>query len=286
MLTEKQYSFPWEDYELIDAGGGKKLERFGKSILIRPDLQAYFEPAMPFAKWNEMANWEFVENSKYEGAWINLQNDENAPRRWGIKFEGLQFKLELTKYKHVGLFPEQSSNWKYIQERIKNEHKFLNLFAYTGAASIVANKQGAEVCHVDAVKQVIAWAKENMISSNLFGIKWVLDDALKFVQREVKRGKQYDGIIMDPPAYGLGAKGERWILEDKLPELLGAASRLLSKSGFLIVNTYSPKLTLKMLERMAVRHFDPLDTSLSELWMKTKTGKELFYGNILKIGRK
>ena len=286
MLIEKQYSFPWEDYELIDAGGGKKLERFGKTLLIRPDLQAYFKPIMSFAKWIEMANWEFVEISKFQGAWKNLQNDENAPRRWNIKFEGLQFNLELTKYKHVGLFPEQAANWKLIQENINNDHKFLNLFAYTGAASIVANKQGAEVYHVDAVKQVIAWAKENMLSSNLSKIKWVLEDALKFAQREVKRGKQYNGIIMDPPAFGLGAKGERWVIEDKLPELLEAASKLLSKSGFLIVNTYSPKLTLKLLERMALRHFDPLDTTLSELWIKAKTGKDLFYGNILKIRRK
>ena len=286
MLTEKQYSFPWEDYELIDAGGGKKLERFGKAILIRPELQAYFRPVMPFAKWNEMAHWEFVESSKSKGVWKNLQDDENASRQWDIKFEGLQFNLKLTQYKHVGLFPEQVSNWKFIQENINNEHKFLNLFAYTGAASMVANKQGAEVYHVDAVKQVIAWAKENMSSSNLAEIKWVLEDALKFAQREVKRGNQYDWIIMDPPAYGLGAKGERWILEDKLPKLLEAASKLLSKNGFLIVNTYSPKLTLKLLERMALRHFDPLDTTLSELWIKAKTGKDLFYGNILKIRRK
>jgi len=286
MQTKKQYSFPWEDYELIDAGGGKKLERFGKTILIRPELQAYFKPVMHFAEWNEMANWEFVENSKSKGTWKNLQNDENAPRQWAVKFEGLQFNLALTKYKHVGLFPEQSSNWIFIQENINNNHKFLNLFAYTGAASIVANRQGAEVYHVDAVKQLISWAKENMLSSNLSEIKWVIEDALKFAQREVKRGNQYHGIIMDPPAYGLGAKGERWVIEDKLPELLGAASKLLSKSGFLIVNTYSPKLTLKMLERMAFRHFDPLDTTLSELWIKAKTGKDLFYGNILKIRRK
>lgn len=283
LSDSRQYSLPWEHYELLDAGGGKKLERFGTVITIRPELQAYFKSEKPFTEWYELADWEFVENSKSKGAWKNLKQDENAPRQWKIGFDELHFNLELTRFKHVGLFPEQVANWRYIQESTGEGRKFLNLFAYTGAASIVARSKGAEVLHVDSVKQLITWAKENMEESGLSGIKWVLEDALKFAQREVKRGNKYDGIIMDPPAFGLGAKGEKWILEEKLPELLETASTLLNKNAFLIVNTYSPKLTLKMLEKMASRYFEPNQTELTELWMKTKTGKDLFYGNVLKV---
>lgn len=283
MRDIKQYSQAWDSYELIDAGGGRKLERFGDLILIRPELQAYFKSEMPFAKWDEMAHWEFVENTKERGAWKNIHKNESLPTNWKIKFDDLTLQLELTKFKHVGLFPEQVSNWKFIRENLKKDQRFLNLFAYTGAASLVAKSTGAEVYHVDSVKQLITWAKENMEHSKQSEIKWVLEDALKFAQREVKRGNKYDGIIMDPPAFGLGAKGEKWILEEKLPELLEAASNLLNPKGFLLVNTYSPKLTLKKLEKIAASFFDPMDMTLTELWMKTKTGKDLFYGNVLKV---
>ncbi len=281
MEQNRQYSSFWEDYELLDAGGGKKLERFGEIITIRPELQAYFKSELPFEEWNKLAHWEFVEKSNTKGNWKNLQKD--TPKEWKIGFGDLQFKLELTNFKHVGIFPEQESNWRYIQDHLKAGQKFLNLFAYTGAASIVAKKQEAEVLHVDSVKQLINWANENMAASNLNGIKWVLEDALKFAQREVKRGNKYDGIIMDPPAFGLGAKGEKWILEEKLPALLEAASALLNPKGFLILNTYSPKLSAKELERVAGRFLDRKQLQVSELWMKTKTGKDLFYGNVLRM---
>ena len=282
MSIVKQYSQAWDSYELIDAGGGKKLERFGELILIRPELQAYFKSEIPFTKWAEMADWEFVEDKK-KGYWKNIQSKENLATVWDASYKGLKIKLELTKFKHVGLFPEQNSNWETITQKLQKGDKFLNLFAYTGAASLVAKQAKAEVFHVDSVKQLISWAKENMEKSELSDIKWVLEDALKFAQREVKRGNKYDGIIMDPPAFGLGAKGEKWILEEKLPFLLEAASQLLSKNGFLIVNTYSPKITLKQLENIATRFFDKSEISLTELWMKTKTGKELFYGNVLNV---
>lgn len=282
MSIVKQYSLAWDSYELIDAGGGKKLERFGELILIRPELQAYFKSEIPFTKWAEMADWEFVEDKK-KGYWKNIQSKENLATVWDASYKGLKIKLELTKFKHVGLFPEQNSNWETITQKLQKGDKFLNLFAYTGAASLVAKQMQAEVFHVDSVKQLITWAKENMEKSELSDIKWVLEDALKFAQREVKRGNKYDGIIMDPPAFGLGAKGEKWILEEKLPFLLEAASQLLSKNGFLIVNTYSPKITLKQLENIATRFFDKSEISLTELWMKTKTGKDLFYGNVLNV---
>jgi 23S rRNA (cytosine1962-C5)-methyltransferase len=279
----KQYSQAWVSYELIDAGGGKKIERFGNLTLIRPELQAYFKSEILFTKWAEMADWEFVEDNKKKGYWKNLHAKEDLPTVWEAAYGGLKLKLELTKFKHVGLFPEQNSNWDFISKNLKKGDKFLNLFAYTGAASLVAKKTKADVLHVDSVKQMISWAKENMEKSELTDVKWVLEDALKFAQREVKRGNKYDGIIMDPPAFGLGAKGEKWILEEKIPFLLETASQLLNKRGFLIVNTYSPKLTLKQLENIAKRYFDESEISLTELWMKTKTGKELFYGNVLKV---
>ena len=281
MDQNRQYSSFWEDYELLDAGGGKKLERFGEIITIRPELQAYFKSELPFEEWNKLAHWEFVEKSNTKGAWKNLKKD--TPKKWNIGFGELRFNLELTNFKHVGIFPEQESNWRFIQENLQPGQKFLNLFAYTGAASIVARQKQAEVLHVDSVKHLISWASENMASSNLSEIKWVLEDALKFAQREVKRGNKYDGIIMDPPAFGLGAKGEKWILEEKLPALLEAASALLKPKGFLILNTYSPKLSAKELERVASRFLDRKQTHVSELWMKTKTGKDLFYGNVLKM---
>lgn len=284
MDPNRQYSSSWESYELLDAGGGKKLERFGEVVTIRPELQAYFKSELPFEEWNKLAHWEFVEKSNTKGAWKKLRAD--APDQWEISFADIQLKLELTKFKHVGIFPEQESNWRFISENLRPGQKFLNLFAYTGAASLVARSREAEVLHVDSVKQLINWANDNMAASNLSGIKWVLEDALKFAQREVKRGNKYDGIVMDPPAFGLGAKGEKWILEEKLPALLEAASALLQPEGFLILNTYSPKLSAKELERVAQRFLDPKRMQVSELWMKTKTGKDLFYGNVLRAGGK
>ncbi len=280
MDFERQYSSHWESYELLDAGGGKKLERFGEVITIRPELQAYFKSEWPFEEWYNLAHWEFVEQSNTKGSWKKLKDSSD---KWQIQFHDLSFCLELTKFKHVGIFPEQVSNWEYIIGNLKPNQKFLNLFAYTGAASLVAKSTGATVLHVDSVKQLISWANENQEASNLSAIKWVLEDALKFAQREVKRGNFYDGIIMDPPAFGLGAKGEKWILEEKLPHLLDAANQLLNKNGFLIVNTYSPKLSAKDLRNAAGRYFDLNKLSVNELWMKTKTGKDLFYGNVLKV---
>lgn len=283
MENPKSYASSWNDYELLDAGGGKKLERFGHVITIRPDLQAYFKSEMPFQTWNEMAHWEFVEKTNTKGNWKKLK--ENAPESWTISIGNVTVNLEITKFKHIGIFPEQAFNWSFIQSHLQPAHKFLNLFAYTGIASVVATQTGAEVIHVDSVKQLVTWANRNRESSNAAPIKWVVEDALKFAQREVKRGNKYDGILMDPPAFGLGAKGEKWILEDKLPLLLEAASELLNPAGFLILNTYSPKLTLGMLKRFATNYFDPKKCEITELWMKTKSGKELFYGNLLRASK-
>lgn len=283
MENPKSYASPWSDYELLDAGGGKKLERFGDVITIRPDLQAYFKSEWPFQTWNEMAHWEFVEKTNTKGVWKKIK--ENAPESWTISIDNVTVNLEITKFKHIGIFPEQAFNWSYIQSHLQPHQKFLNLFAYTGIASVVASQMGAEVIHVDSVKQLVTWANKNRESSNAAPIKWVVEDALKFAQREVKRGNKYDGILMDPPAFGLGAKGEKWILEEKLPLLLEAASELLNPSGFLILNTYSPKLTLGMLKRVVTNYFDPKKCEITELWMHTKTGKALFYGNLIRVSK-
>lgn len=280
MAKKKLYTQGWADYELIDAGGGKKLERWGKIITIRPEVQAYFKSEIPFAKWYEMAHWEFIQKGT-SGKWKALQ--PNAPQTWEISYQRLKFNLALTKFKHIGLFPEQRINWDYIDSHLKDEDRFLNLFAYTGAASLVARNKGAETFHVDSVKQMISWAKENMELSRLLNIKWVNEDALKFAQREEKRGNTYKGIIMDPPAWGIGVKGEKWKIEEKMDELLSSAASLIEPGGFLIVNTYSPQLSLEQLKELTELYFSEQKVELNELWMKTSSGRELYYGNLLRV---
>ena len=166
---------------------------------------------------------------------------------------------------------------------MNSENRFLNLFAYTGAASCIAKSTEAETIHVDSVKQLISWARTNQELSQLSDIKWVHEDALKFVEREIKRGNKYDGIIMDPPAWGIGAKGEKWKLEDKLETLIIGAKSVLTKNGFLILNTYSPTISLQDIQQLANKHFDKSKIEVKELWMKSTTGKDLYYGNLLRI---
>ncbi len=279
-IIPREYGQPWPDYELLDAGDGKKLERWGKVITIRPEIQANFKPGWPFAQWQDMAHWEFEEQSSTQGRWLNIK--PHAPEQWLISYGNLNFGLKLTKFKHVGLFPEQQANWRFIKERVSAGQKVLNLFAYTGAASLVARESGAEVVHVDSVKQLITWANENKERSNLSDIKWVHEDALKFAQRELKRGNQYAGIIMDPPAWGLGVKGEKWKLENHLSGLIETAYGLMNPGAFLILNTYSPKIEAADLAMSARQYFSANQLEIKQLWMRTKTGKELYCGNLLR----
>lgn len=276
----REYGLPWPDYELLDAGDGKKLERWGEVITIRPDLQAHYKPGLPYSQWLEMAYWEFEEQSSTQGFWKNIK--AHSPEQWTISYGKLTFCLKLTKFKHVGLFPEQQANWRFIQEQVFPGQKILNLFAYTGAASLIARANGAEVVHVDSVKQMLTWANKNREHSSLSDIKWVLEDALKFAQRELKRGNKYDGIIMDPPAWGLGAKGEKWILENHLSSLIETAHGLMNPKAFLILNTYSPKVALADLAKSAEPYFPVNQMQTKQLWMPTKTDKELFCGNLLR----
>lgn len=283
-MTSRIYTQSWDDYELIDAGNRNKLERWGDIITIRPEVQAYFRPTKSAAEWQALAHWQFIETGKQSGQWQALKPD--APGRWEISYQHLRFQLELTHFKHLGLFPEQRSNWDFITEHLSADGRFLNLFAYTGAASCMARSTGAEILHVDSVKPLITWAHGNMELSGLSNIKWVREDALKFAERELKRDRQYDGIIMDPPAWGLGAKGEKWKLENQLEALIASAQGLLSENGFLILNTYSPSIDLHALTRLAHQYFRPTNCAVHELWMKTTTGKELYYGNLLRVLRK
>jgi len=283
MSQSKIFTEPWKDYELIDAGGGKKLERWGGIITIRPELQAYFHSGMPFSEWKKMAHWEFVEKRANKGTWRPLK--KNALSTWNIKYGRLTFKLELTNNKHIGLFPEQKINWEYLESNLSSEDKFLNLFAYTGASSCVGRHMGADTYHLDSVKPIISWAKENMELSRLMNIRWVHEDALKFVNREQKRGNKYKAIQMDPPAWGLGAKSEKWKLEDKIDDILASTASILTEDGFLILNTYSPTVDQETLKELMTIYFPQRSASVNGLHMKSSSGKHLYFGELVRVGK-
>lgn len=275
------YSENWKDYELLDAGNGRKLERWGHTFTIRPDRNAYFPQVLSEEEWREKVDFEFIEETSTKGQWV--QRNSDAEPEWQIKYGKAIFNIKLTKFKHVGLFPEQQTNWEFIQNKVQKDHKLLNLFGYTGAVSVVARLNHAEVFHCDSVKNVISWGKENMESSGVEGIKWVLEDALKFAQREAKRGNKYRAVVMDPPAFGIGVKKERWKLEDKFQDLLKAARDIVEPNGFVIINTYSPKLDFKEIKRLTSAIFPTQKTEVSRLSMKTTTGKRLDFGELTRI---
>lgn len=236
-----------KDYELLDSGEGEKLERFGKIVVSRPDPQALWRKLKPDL-WKK-TDATFVRESKDAG-W---DTNSKVPDNWFIELGGLKFKIHLSAFKHVGLFPEQVENWSWMQKLVetsplppllREEGKFrvLNLFGYTGGASLACAKAGAEVCHVDGSKVAINWAKDNAEASGLADkpIRWILDDAVKFVTREIKRGRKYDGIVMDPPAFGHGPDGEMWKIEENFLELLDLCFQVLSdKPLFFLINGYA-----------------------------------------------
>ncbi len=232
-------SEPWSDYELIDSGGGEKLERYGDITLIRPETQALWSPARP-AEWKKAAVHFHFKGGR--GIWTKK---ETTPEEWEIRWKNIRFSVRLTSFKHTGVFPEQVPNWEWIAERVKRlgQPKVLNLFGYTGLASLVAVHAGARVTHIDASKQSNAWAKNNARLSTVApgGIRFLLDDALKFAEREGRRGSIYDGIILDPPAFGRGPKGEVWKIEDGFVPLLKALVPIFSpKPGaFFLLNGYA-----------------------------------------------
>ena len=276
----------WEDYELLDSGDFEKLERFGRYTVARPEPQAVWRRSLPAEQWRERADAYFIRDKRSDerGEWVCKSG---MPSQWFVRYRSealdLKMRLGLTSFKHVGLFPEQAENWDFIARQVKRigaGAPVLNLFAYTGGASLAARAAGAEVTHVDSVKPVVSWARENMEASGLDGVRWIVDDALKFARREVKRGRKYSGIILDPPAYGRGPDGEKWILEENLNELLRLCGELLDpEHGFLVLNLYSMGLSA-LLARTAVRQLvgDFTGEQFGELYFNDSFGKALPLG--------
>lgn len=245
----------WKDYELLDSGNGEKLERFGSYVLARPEPKALWDKSMSEGEWRRLAHTSFTPGAGFgkagkedSGTWNRLKKMDD---QWHVKYanaDGLKMdlRLGLTSFKHVGIFPEQAPNWDFIYRSTKamkeagREPKVLNLFAYTGAASLAAKAAGADVTHLDSVRQVVTWARGNMENSGLDGIRWIVEDAMKFAKREQRRGKLYDGIILDPPAYGHGPDGEKWKLDECLFEMLRTVNSILApKDAFVVLNLYS-----------------------------------------------
>ncbi len=241
----------WKDYEVIDTSDGEKLERWGKYILLRPDPQVIWKTERKCRQWHQL-NGHYHRSSKGGGEWEFF----DLPEEWGIRYQDLTFRLKPFSFKHTGLFPEQAVNWDWVSSLIKNAGrplKILNLFAYTGGATLAAAKAGASVTHVDASKGMVAWAKENAAASGLSSapIRYLVDDCVKFVEREIRRGNTYDGIIMDPPSYGRGPKGEIWKLEDNVFPFIQLTAQLLAKDAqFFLINSYTTGLQSAVLSYM------------------------------------
>lgn len=304
MLLLSPENFP--DYELIDCGNFEKLERFGKYITIRPEPQAVWDKGLAEKEWLKQAHVKFIPRSSSSGDWKKLKE---MPDRWSIEYklavgnklpkvvgmannksQTLNLRLALTAFKHVGIFPEQAANWDYIAESVgmmkTPAPKVLNLFAYTGGASLAAKAAGADITHLDSIKQVVSWARENMELSGLADIRWIVEDALTFVKREARRGKKYQGIILDPPAYGHGTEGQKWKLEDMINEMMKLVSGLLDEQEhFLILNTYSLGFSSLIIENL-LREAKGVETG--ELFLGATTGFKLplgVFGRYRKLSR-
>ena len=284
----------WSDYELIDSGNFEKLERFGKFVICRPEPQAVWGKSLDLTEWKK-ADARFVldvQNANGEkGRWSRRST---MPDEWTISYNRgemkLSFVLKFNTFKHIGVFPEQADNWAFIYDNVKRisspDCNVLNLFAYTGGASLAARSAGAKVYHVDSVKQVVNWAAENQLASKLADIHWVVEDALKFVKREIRRGNKYSGIIMDPPAYGRGPAGEKWILEDSIDEIVGLASQLLKeKDSFFILNMYSMGLSALVSENVVKSHFSDVATNCGEMFFADKAGRRLPLGTFVRFAK-
>jgi 23S rRNA (cytosine1962-C5)-methyltransferase len=288
----------FNDYELIDSGGFQKLERFGKYYLIRPESQAVWDKSISEDEWKETAHAVYKLNkadeqgqvSKERGRWIKF--NESMPDKWFIDYKQgncpLKIKLSLTSFGHIGIFPEQSENWHYIEKCIfeskLNKPRVLNLFAYTGIASLVAACAGADVTHLDAVKPVVTWSRENMEASSLSNIRWVVEDAMTFVKREITRGNKYNGLILDPPKYGRGPAGEKWLLDSMINEMIGHCSRLLEREkGFFVMNMYSMGFSSLIADNLINSHFGNVNSEFGELYISDRQGKRLPLGTFVRF---
>lgn len=283
----------WKDYELLDSGRGAKLERFGEYVLARPEPKALWDKSMSDAEWNRLAHTRFTPGAGFgkagkedSGTWERLRN---MPDQWWIRYSGgpkFSLRLGLTSFKHVGVFPEQAPNWDYIFRQTSDiavktgsRPKVLNLFAYTGAASLAAKCAGADVTHLDSVRQVVTWAHGNQDRSGLQDIRWVVEDAMKFAGREAKRGNVYQGVILDPPAYGHGPDGEKWKLDECLFDMMRTVGKILDpENGFLVLNLYSNGFSAILGETVVRQAFGlSSDVALDsgELVLRDRFGKNL-----------
>ena len=269
----------WEEYELLDSGDGQRLERFGKYTIVRPDPQAIWRPIQHKSLWAD-ADAVFERVTSTKGKW-NFKR--KMPEQWLVKYKDLSLWARLTPFKHTGIFPEQAAQWDWIKERIETGKKpanILNLFGYTGGATLAAAAAGAKVTHIDASRPAIGWSRENQAASKLENkpIRWIIDDALKFTAREARRGAQYDGIIMDPPVYGHGPEGEPWDFNKDLPKLLQNCSLILSGNPlFILINAYAISSSALMLQNVLEDYVKDLggNIEVGELAIKEKNTSRL-----------
>jgi len=282
----------WKEYELLDCGDFEKLERFGEFVTIRPEPQAVWPKKWSDQDWKTQAHVRFVQKGSNSGEWQKLKK---MPDQWKIKYQlpnnaNMTMRLGMTSFKHVGIFPEQAANWDFsvnVLGKMKTQKpKVLNLFAYTGGASLACALERADVTHVDSIKQVVTWANENAQLSGNVNVRWMVEDALKYVQREVRRGNKYNGIILDPPAFGHGPKGEKWKLEEQISELLHGVLQLLDdQEHFLVLNAYSLGLSPLIVENL-LRPFAGKNLTIGELYLSGKSGVVLplgVFGRIQKL---
>jgi len=290
------YPSSWKDYELLDTGNGEKLERFGKYILVRPEPQAIWQKSKSENEWDKLAHAQFRREQKdhfrfgeeVKGGW---KKNQSMPDSWNVNYQyknlDLTLRLALTSFGHVGIFPEQGENWNFIFDTVsswKKGNRVLNLFAYTGAASVVARAAGADVTHCDASRPGLNWANQNMQLNQLDNIRWVYEDALKFVKREAKRGNKYNGIIMDPPPYGRGPEGEKWTLQEKLDELISLSGQLLEeKNNFFILSMYAVGLSATIGLNVVKSHFKSADAEFGEFFLKSSNSMDLPMGTFVRF---
>ncbi len=289
----------WPDYQLLDSGAGEKLERFGAYTLIRPEPQAIWSKVLPESEWKKLAHARFDREQKdrfrvsdeVKGGWTT---SKGMPESWNVKYQykglSLTLRLALTGFGHVGVFPEQAGNWNFIHNTLENwkseKIRVLNLFAYTGAASVLARFSRAEVTHVDASRPALNWANQNMQLNGLADIRWVYEDAFKFVRREVKRGSKYNGIIMDPPPYGRGPQGEKWTRQEQLDELVGMSARLLEESqSFFILSMYAAGLSSLVGLNVVKTYFQNCEPEFGEFFLKSGQGRDLPMGTFQRFAK-
>ena len=298
-----EYPSPsWSDYELLDSGAGGKLERFGAYVLARPEPKALWDKSLSDAEWRRLAHTTFTPGAGFgkagkedSGTWNRLRKMDD---QWHIRYanpDGLKMdlRLGLTSFKHVGVFPEQAPNWDWIYrrthalaDRLGRAPRVLNLFAYTGGASLAAKAAGADVTHLDSVRQVVTWARGNMEHSGLDGIRWVVEDAMKFARREARRGNRYDGIILDPPAYGHGPDGEKWKLDECLFEMLRTVGGILApQDAFLVLNLYSNGYSALLGETILRQAMRVGNIESGELALNDRFGKALPLSIVVRMTR-